>query len=95
MNENEKLLGQVLDKRYEILERIGEGGMAVVYKARDIRLDRLVAVKIMREEMAADEDVRTKYLGAGFVLKRSVSVERAAADHEKELAAQSQKAEVK
>ena len=42
------------------------------------------------EALAADEDVRTKYLGAGFVLKRSVSVERAAADHEKELAAQKQ-----
>ncbi|MBQ0077193.1 MAG: LPS export ABC transporter ATP-binding protein [Bacteroidales bacterium] len=38
-------------------------------------------------ELAADEDVRTKYLGAGFVLKRSVSVDRARADHEAQLAA--------
>ena len=62
MNENDKYIGQVLDKRYEILELIGEGGMALVYKARDTRLDRLVAVKIMREEMAADEEVRRRFV---------------------------------
>ena len=42
------------------------------------------------EALAADDDVRTKYLGAGFVLKRSVSVERAAADHAAQLAKQQQ-----
>ncbi len=62
MNEKDKYIGQVLDKRYEILELIGEGGMALVYKARDSRLDRLVAVKIMRDEMAADEDVRRRFV---------------------------------
>ena len=62
MNENDKYVGLTLDKRYEILERIGEGGMALVYKARDTRLDRLVAVKIMREEMAADEEVRRRFV---------------------------------
>ena len=62
MNENDKYIGQLLDKRYEILEIIGEGGMALVYKARDTRLDRLVAVKIMREEMAADEEVRRRFV---------------------------------
>ena len=54
-------IGQTLDDRYEILEVIGEGGMAVVYKARDNRLDRLVAVKIMREEMASDEEFRRRF----------------------------------
>ena len=62
MNENDKYIGQILDKRYEILELIGEGGMALVFKARDTRLDRLVAVKIMREEMAADEEVRRRFV---------------------------------
>ena len=36
------------------------------------------------ESLAADEDVRTKYLGSGFVLKRSVSVERARAEYERQ-----------
>ena len=61
MNEKDMYIGQTLDDRYEILEVIGEGGMAVVYKARDNRLDRLVAVKIMREEMAADEEFRRRF----------------------------------
>ena len=53
--------GMFIEERYEILEKIGEGGMAVVYRARDQRLNRDVAVKIMREEMAADEDFRRRF----------------------------------
>lgn len=44
-------IGETLDDRYRILELIGEGGMAKVYKASDLRLNRNVAVKIMREEL--------------------------------------------
>ncbi len=62
MNENDNFIGTVLDGRYEILDLIGEGGMARVYKARDTRLERLVAVKIMREDMAADEEVRRRFV---------------------------------
>ena len=54
MNTNDKYIGQLLDGRYEILELIGEGGMAIVYKALDHRLNRSVAVKILRDEMARD-----------------------------------------
>ena len=60
--ENEKnYIGVLLDDRYEILEKIGEGGMAVVYKAFCHRLSRFVAVKIMREEMAADEEFKRRF----------------------------------
>ncbi len=46
----------VLGSRYELLERIGLGGMAVVYKAKDRMLNRFVAVKILREEFKENED---------------------------------------
>ena len=51
MENNDKYIGTLLDDRYEILQVIGEGGMAIVYKALDHRLNRNVAVKIMREDM--------------------------------------------
>ena len=56
-----KYLGVVLDDRYEILEKIGEGGMAIVYKARDTRLERNVAVKLMREELFHDGDSKKRF----------------------------------
>ena len=50
----DQYIGKLLDNRYEILELIGTGGMANVYKARCHRLNRLVAVKILREDLAQD-----------------------------------------
>ena len=61
MNEEEKYIGTLLDGRYEILETIGEGGMALVFRALDHRLNRYVAVKVMREEMAKDEEFRRRF----------------------------------
>ena len=54
-------LGTVLDDRYEMLEIIGTGGMAVVYKARDVKLNRFVAVKILKDEILEDEDLRSRF----------------------------------
>ena len=54
-------IGKMLDNRYEILEPIGKGGMAVVYKAKCHRLNRLVAVKILKSDLAQDADFRRRF----------------------------------
>lgn len=61
MDNMEKYLGQCLDDRYELLEIIGSGGMAVVFKALCHRLNRYVAVKILRDELASDESFRLRF----------------------------------
>ncbi len=61
MEPNDKLTGRVLDDRYQLEDVIGEGGMAVVYRALDTRMDRYVAVKMMREELAADEEFKRRF----------------------------------
>ena len=54
-------IGKMLDNRYEILERIGTGGMAVVYKAKCHRLNRLVAIKILKSDLAQNEEFRRRF----------------------------------
>ena len=49
MNEEEKYIGKLLDDRYEILEKIGTGGMSDVYKAKDHKLNRFIAVKVLKD----------------------------------------------
>lgn len=58
---NDKYIGKLLEERYQILELIGQGGQAVVYRALDTRLSRNVAVKIMREEFAENEEFRERF----------------------------------
>ena len=57
----DKYIGKLLDNRYEMLEILGVGGMAVVYKARDRVLDRFVAIKIMKEEFSNDEEFHRRF----------------------------------
>jgi hypothetical protein len=48
------LVGKVLDERYEMLELIGDGGVGVVYRARRLRLERMVAIKVLQESLVQD-----------------------------------------
>ena len=49
-------MSKILSNRYEIIDKIGSGGMAIVYKAKDLLLNRIVTIKILREQFAADEE---------------------------------------
>ena len=61
----DRYIGRMLDDRYEILEVIGTGGMAVVYKALCHRLNRMVAIKILKDENLQDDDFRRRFHAEG------------------------------
>jgi eukaryotic-like serine/threonine-protein kinase len=57
------LAGRLLDGRYAVTARIAHGGMATVYRATDMRLDREVALKVMHVELARDDDFVRRFIG--------------------------------
>ena len=63
------MLGQTLG-HYRIIERIGAGGRGVVYRAKDERLDRDVAIKVLPNGALADEEVRTRFRKEALALSR-------------------------
>jgi len=56
-----QLIGTTLSNRYEVLEVLGTGGMAVVYKGRDVVLNRMVAIKVLKHEYNKDEEFVKKF----------------------------------
>ena len=55
------MIGQSLD-RYQIESKLGEGGMGVVYKARDTHLDRIVAIKVLPPDKVSDPDRKQRFV---------------------------------
>lgn len=57
-----ELIGEVIDGRYQLTRVVGSGGMATIYAALDLRLDRQVAVKIMHSHLAQDEEFVSRFI---------------------------------
>src|SRR5881409_1528810 len=55
------MIGQVIS-HYRILEKLGEGGMGVVYKAQDLKLDRPVAIKFLPQHLSASEENKARFM---------------------------------
>ena len=60
----------VVDHKYRIEQRLGRGGMGAVYRARDVRLDRLVAVKVVRPELLDDPEARQRFRREAQIVAR-------------------------
>src|SRR5829696_1909240 len=54
--------GQLLSGRYRLIDKIGEGGAAEVFRARDVRLDRIVAIKLLRPQYTSDPASRNRFI---------------------------------
>jgi serine/threonine protein kinase len=61
LKESAQMIGTILGSRYQLIEKIGEGGMAVVYKAKCLLLNRYVAVKILKEEYSNNFEFMNKF----------------------------------
>jgi serine/threonine protein kinase len=64
------LVGTLIDGRYEILEIIGDGGVGVVYRARRVKLDRMLAVKVLHESLIADDGFVRRFQREAVAMSR-------------------------
>ena len=62
VDSRDPVIGRLIDRRYEVGDRIARGGMASVYAGVDLRLDRRVAVKVMHPHLSDDEDFRERFI---------------------------------
>ncbi len=65
-----ELLGAIIDERFEILEKLGEGGMGAIYKARQISMDRVVALKILLHDQRGDPISAERFRHEAYLASR-------------------------
>ena len=61
---------RIVDNKYRIEQLLGRGGMGAVYRARDMRLDRLVALKVVRAELLGDPEARQRFRREAQIVAR-------------------------
>ena len=74
------LTGELIDGRYQLIRQMATGGMASIYRALDLRLDRLVAVKIMHSHLANDEEYVARFIREAKAAADKAAAEKAAAE---------------
>lgn len=62
--------GTIIDDRYEVIEHIGDGGMGNVFKARELGLERIVAIKLIHQSLLGDDEMLNRFKREGMVLSR-------------------------
>ena len=62
MDNYENLIGTVLDERYKIEKRCGTGGMAMVFKAEDLLMNRTVAIKMLKDDMSNNAEAVHRFI---------------------------------
>lgn len=73
------MIGEKLDDRYELLEELGANAISLLFKARDLGEDRIVAVKMLKEEYTSDKEIVTKFINCAAALHEIVNIKNIAA----------------
>lgn len=75
-----RLIGKIISRRFRVEDIIGRGGMAIVYRAFDLKTHQTVAVKVLREEYAEDPEYRERFRREGGVCRKLQPSERRQSD---------------
>lgn len=75
-----RLIGKIISRRFRVEDIIGRGGMAIVYRAFDLKTHQTVAIKVLREEYAEDPEYKERFRREGEVCPQAEPPERRESD---------------